>query len=108
MAFILKKKRKNDKYLYQLSCSKEEYIRLRHEHKKVHFFHDALELKQGSIYVTGQSNTSKYFALPSQWIMHRKQRKRLTDSQPNNIKIQRINFPDRIVFIYTITKIKKL
>jgi hypothetical protein len=99
MAIILNIKQHQNKLLYKVSCTKQEFIQLGYAYHKVHFFKDQ-NYSSANIYTAGMNQNQKYFIIPNKWILHRKQKK--VTYNVHQASLQRIDYIDRAFFIYTI------
>lgn len=96
MGFILSSKRAQDKVVVEAMLDHQELVQLKGEIDDVHLFSEKNADLQTNISRRGKNEATKYFLIP------RQMRKDLIIE--NAVACQRINTPDKAIFVYVVDK----
>jgi hypothetical protein len=96
MGMILSSKREKEKVIVETILDHEELVQLKGEIDEVHLFSERVADVQTNIAKRGKNEATKYFLIP------REMRKDLSILEPVNC--QRINTPNKVIFVYVVNK----
>ncbi|MBW2990739.1 hypothetical protein KY348_03475 [Candidatus Woesearchaeota archaeon] len=96
MGSILSSRREKDKVIIEASLDHEELVQLKGEIDNVHLFSEEVADLRTNISRRGKNEATKYFLIP------RHLRKDLSIREP--VSCQRINTPDKAIFVYVVNK----
>lgn len=94
MGMILSSKREQDKVIVETLLSHHELTQLKGELDDVHIFSEKVADSETNIASRGKNEATKYFLIP------RHLRKDLNLSGKDPVLCQRINTPEKIIFVY--------
>jgi hypothetical protein len=99
MGIVLSSKREQDKIIVETLLDRAEMAHLRGEFDDVHLFSERAVDVQSNISGRGKNEATKYFLIPSDL---RKDLPTIGLAEP--VLCQRINTPDKAIFIYVVKK----
>ncbi len=100
MGIVLSSKREQDKIIVETLLDRTEIASLRGEYDDVHLFSERAIDVHSNISGRGKNEATKYFLIPTNL---RKDLPTIWLSEP--VLCQRINTPDKAIFIYVVKKI---
>jgi len=98
MGIILSSKREHDKVVVETLLEHHELTQLRGELDDVHIFSEKVADSETNIACRGKNEATKYFLIP------RHLRKDLDLGSREPVLCQRINTPEKIIFIYVVNR----
>ncbi len=97
MGEIIKTKTSGDKIIYKIELSEEEAMQLKNHVKGVHMFSANLCDNDTNIIERGAKGGAKYFIIPLSLKSRKKKRY-------HKVSYQKIEFEDKIFFVYVVDK----
>ncbi|KYK27364.1 hypothetical protein AYK26_03840 [Euryarchaeota archaeon SM23-78] len=96
MGSIISSRREDAKVVVEAALDYEELVQLRGEIDNVHLFSEKVADLETNISSRGKNEATKYFLIP------RHLRKDLSIREP--VSCQRINTPDKAIFVYVVNR----
>jgi hypothetical protein len=96
MGSIISSRREANKVVVEAALDHEELVQLKGEIDDIHLFSEKIADLQTNISQRGKNEATKYFLIP------RNLRKDLNIMEP--VSCQRINTPDKAIFVYVVNK----
>ena len=96
MGSIISSRRDEDKVIVETALDYEELVQLKGEIDNIHLFSEKIADLRTNISRRGKNESTKYFLIP------RNLRKDLDINEP--VSCQRINTPDKAIFVYVVNK----
>ena len=93
---IVSSRREKEKVVVEAALDYEELVQLKGEIDDIHLFSEKVADSQTNISGRGKNEATKYFLIPRQL------RKDLNIKEP--VRCQRINTPDKAIFVYVVNK----
>jgi hypothetical protein len=98
MGIIISSKRDQDKVIVETLLEHHELTQLRGELDNVHLFSEKTADFETNIAARGKNEATKYFLIP------RKLRKDINLGSRDQVLCQRINTPEKVIFIYVMDR----
>ncbi len=98
MGTIIGSRKNGKKVILEVSSDYEEYLHLKGHLEEVYLFSDRVSTIQTNISQRGKNSATKYFLIPRQL--------RKGFKFNNTTSCQRMDFDDKVLFVYVVNKLK--